>query len=82
MSAEAAAAVEAVPQGPFDVAISATSEDGALAQFIKGKPSCLIAWSRIIYADRPFSCTQLLFLKPARNTWSECIPIADHLSSS
>lgn len=31
------AAVEAVPQGPFDVAISATSEDGALAEFIKGK---------------------------------------------
>jgi hypothetical protein len=26
-----------VPQGPFDVAISGTSEDAALAQFIKGK---------------------------------------------
>ena len=31
------AAVEAVPQGPFDVAISATNEDGALAEFIKGE---------------------------------------------
>ena len=31
------AALEAVPQGPFDVAISATSEDGALAEFIKGE---------------------------------------------
>lgn len=27
----------AVPQGVFDVAISATKEDGALAEFIKGE---------------------------------------------
>ena len=31
------AVLETVPQGPFDVAISATSEDAALAEFIKGK---------------------------------------------
>ena len=30
-------ALEAVPRGPFDVAISATSEDSALADFIKGE---------------------------------------------
>jgi hypothetical protein len=30
-------ALEAVPRGPFDVAVSATSEDGALADFIKDK---------------------------------------------
>lgn len=36
-TAEAPAAeTEAVPQGPFDVAISGTSEDAALAEFIKG----------------------------------------------
>lgn len=28
--------LETVPQGVFDVAISATREDGALAEFIKG----------------------------------------------
>lgn len=31
--------VEAVPEGPFDVAISATKEDGDLAQFLKSKYS-------------------------------------------
>ena len=35
------AAVETVPQGPFDVAISATSEDAALAEFIKGESKVL-----------------------------------------
>ena len=59
MSAEAAAAVEAVPQGPFDVAISATSEDGALAQFIKGKPSCLIGRS-VVLPSVSETCTQYL----------------------
>ncbi|CAI8015312.1 hypothetical protein GBAR_LOCUS9496 [Geodia barretti] len=35
--AKKAAETEAVPVGPFDVAISGTSEDAALAEFIKGK---------------------------------------------
>ena len=36
IAAAPAAETEAVPQGPFDVAISGTSEDAALAEFIKG----------------------------------------------
>jgi hypothetical protein len=35
--AASAAETEAVPVGPFDVAISGTREDAALAEFIKGK---------------------------------------------
>lgn len=37
LNAEAPTPLESVPQGVFDVAISATREDGALAEFIKGE---------------------------------------------
>ena len=45
---EAAALLEAVPQGSFDVAISATSEDGALAEFIKGENMIICVYMCVI----------------------------------
>ena len=45
LNAEAPAPLQSVPQEQFDVAISATREDGALAEFIKGERACGLWWS-------------------------------------